>query len=114
MTQIELRTRVGPDGILALSVPLGIDEANREVKVVVEPAEAAVEPTAPSGRDELEPTAGARNGDEEGESPAREQKPAEDYPIADWIEPIEYDWNLEIFKAEQAVRQYLKDSHADH
>ena len=39
MTQIELRTRIGPDGILTLSVPVGMSEANREVEVIVEPAD---------------------------------------------------------------------------
>jgi hypothetical protein len=115
MTQIELTARVGPDGILTLSVPVGIDEANREVKVVVAPADAAVKPAAPDESEPtVAPTAGARNGDEPGESPAREPAPAEKCRIADWIEPIEYNWNLEIFKAEQAVREYLKDSDADH
>ena len=43
MTHLELRARIGPDGILNLNVPVGISEANREVKVIVEPAEAAAE-----------------------------------------------------------------------
>jgi hypothetical protein len=38
MTPIELRAKVGPDGVLTLSVPMGISEANTEVRVVVEPA----------------------------------------------------------------------------
>jgi hypothetical protein len=42
MTHIELRTKVGPDGVLTLTVPVGIAEANREVKVVVESVEPAV------------------------------------------------------------------------
>jgi len=122
MTQIELRTRVGPDGILTLSVPVGIGEANREVKVVVEPAETVVEPTAtiPGDKSEqaVDQTAGTRKGDwerpEPGESETREQGPAAEYPIADWIEPIEYKWNLDYFIAGQALRRYLKDSDADH
>jgi hypothetical protein len=36
MTPIELRSKVGPDGVLTLTVPIGIAEAGREVKVVVE------------------------------------------------------------------------------
>lgn len=36
MTHIELRTKVGPDGVLSISVPVGIGETNRDVKVVVE------------------------------------------------------------------------------
>ena len=39
MTSIELRTRIGPDGVLSLTIPVGMSEANREVKVVVESAE---------------------------------------------------------------------------
>ena len=39
MTHIELRTKVGPDGVLSLTVPVGIAEANREVKIVVESIE---------------------------------------------------------------------------
>jgi hypothetical protein len=43
MTHLELRARIGHDGILNLNVPVGISEANREVKVIVEPAESAAE-----------------------------------------------------------------------
>ncbi len=39
MTHIELRTKVGPDGVLTLSVPVGMTEANKDVKVVVESVE---------------------------------------------------------------------------
>ena len=53
-------------------------------------------------------------GSEPGESETREPGRAEDYPIADFIEPTEYDWDLNKFKAEQALRRYLKDSDADH
>jgi hypothetical protein len=121
MTQIELRTRVGPDGILTLSVPVGIDEANREVTVVVQPAEAAVEPTAKMTREEwarfVDQTAGAWKGELErpgqGESEAQDQRPSREYPIADFIEPTEYDWDENKFKAEQALRRYLEESHAD-
>ena len=101
---------------------MGLDEANREVNVVVGPADAAVEETAKMTRDESEravdQTAGAGRvtceRPEPGESEAREPGPAEEYPIADWIEPIEYKWNLDYFIAEQALRMYLKDSDADH
>ncbi len=41
MTHIELRTKVGPDGVLTLSVPVGMTEANQEMKVVVESVEPA-------------------------------------------------------------------------
>jgi hypothetical protein len=36
MTRIELTSRVGPDGVLKFTVPVGPSEANREVKVTVE------------------------------------------------------------------------------
>ena len=38
MTRIELKSKVGPDGVLDLKVPLGANDANREVLVTVEPA----------------------------------------------------------------------------
>ena len=37
MSRIELESTVGPDGVLALAIPLGAAEANKPVKVVVEP-----------------------------------------------------------------------------
>lgn len=36
MTRIEIKSRVGPDGVLKLNVPVGEAEANAEVLVVVE------------------------------------------------------------------------------
>jgi hypothetical protein len=39
MTHLELRARIGPDEILNLNVPVRISDANREVKVIVEPAD---------------------------------------------------------------------------
>jgi hypothetical protein len=39
MTLVEIKSRVGSDGVLTVSVPLGPSEANREVKVTVEPTE---------------------------------------------------------------------------
>ena len=40
MTHIETKSRVGPDGILTLAIPVGMSDANREVKITVESAEA--------------------------------------------------------------------------
>lgn len=37
MTHIEVKSKVGPNGVLTLSIPVGLAEANREVKVTVEP-----------------------------------------------------------------------------
>lgn len=39
MTPIELLSTVGPDGVLKLSVPVGMDAANREVRITVESLE---------------------------------------------------------------------------
>lgn len=35
MTLLELQTRVGSDGVLHLTIPLGGDEANQEVTVTI-------------------------------------------------------------------------------
>jgi hypothetical protein len=39
MTHIEFNSRVGSDGVLSICLPLGSNEANREVKVIVEPTD---------------------------------------------------------------------------
>lgn len=83
MTRIELRTRIGPDGILTLSVPAGMSEANREVNVIIEPVEATDRQTATMTPEEWErfvdETAGAWKGDlkrpEQGEFEVRDQLP---------------------------------------
>jgi hypothetical protein len=83
LTRIELRTRIGPDGILTLSVPAGMSEANREVNVIVEPADATLGKTAKITPEEwarfVNETAGARKGDlerpEQGELEVRDQLP---------------------------------------
>jgi hypothetical protein len=83
MTHIELRTRIGPDGILSLSVPVGMSEANREVKVIVEPADVAVGKATKMTPEEwarfVDETAGAWKGDLErpaqGELEVRDQWP---------------------------------------
>ena len=38
MNRIKFKSRVGGDGVLQLSVPLGASEAHHEVQVTVEPA----------------------------------------------------------------------------
>jgi hypothetical protein len=38
MTRIEIKSRIGPNGILEVRVPCGQEEANREVLVTVQPA----------------------------------------------------------------------------
>ena len=37
MTRIVLKTKVGPDGVLHLTLPLEKADANREVQITVEP-----------------------------------------------------------------------------
>ena len=39
MTHIEIKSKVGPDGVLKVAVPVGMAEANREVKITVESLE---------------------------------------------------------------------------
>jgi hypothetical protein len=67
MTHLELRARIGPDGILSLNVPVGLSEANREVKVIVEPADTAMSESENLSRDDwarfVDETAGAWRGD---------------------------------------------------
>jgi hypothetical protein len=41
MGHVEIRSRVGADGVLTIALPLGLSEANREVRVVVEPADSS-------------------------------------------------------------------------
>ena len=82
MTHLELRARIGPDGILNLNVPVGISDANREVKVIVEPAETGGETTELT-REQwarfVDETAGAWLGDlerpDQGELEVRDQLP---------------------------------------
>ncbi len=43
MTRMVVNSKVGPDGILRVTVPLGADEANREVQVTIEATAAAAQ-----------------------------------------------------------------------
>jgi hypothetical protein len=45
MCHVEIKSRVGADGVLLIALPLGMSEANREVKVVVETADASSSPS---------------------------------------------------------------------
>ncbi len=88
-----------------------------EVIILVDPSRSTRHATDPIGagrRPSLDiPTAdqstGTRN--DAGTSQTEGQPP--EYPTAEFIKPTEYDWNIDKFIAEQAVREYLKDSHAD-
>jgi hypothetical protein len=44
MSPLELRSKIDANGVLNLSVPLGISDANREVRVTVEPLDEAEAP----------------------------------------------------------------------
>ena len=48
MCHIEIRSRVGANGILMIALPLGLSEANREVKVVVESTDDSASPFPPN------------------------------------------------------------------
>jgi hypothetical protein len=82
MTHLELRARIGPDGILNLNVPVGISDANREVRVIVEPADMngeTTELTQEQWARFVAETAGAWLGElerpEQGEFEVRDQLP---------------------------------------
>ncbi len=52
-----------------------------------------------------------------GDHPSGHGRPAEVPPgdhVTDFLSPAEYAWNADVYAAEQAVRAYLGDSHADH
>jgi hypothetical protein len=70
MTRIELKARVGPDGVLALKVPVGAAEADHEVMVIVQPVEAGASteaaratPDREAWRRFVDETAGAWQGE---------------------------------------------------
>jgi hypothetical protein len=79
MTHIELRTKVGPDGVLALSVPVGMSEANQEVKVVVESVAPRSTMTQEEWQKFIAETAGSWEGEferpEQGEFEKRDEWP---------------------------------------
>ncbi len=66
MTHIEIRSKVGPDGVLKLAVPVGMGEANREVRITVESLEqTAAKPqlTPEQWKQFIEETAGSWKGE---------------------------------------------------
>jgi hypothetical protein len=78
MNRMILKTRVGTDGILQVTLPVGVADANREVQVTIEPAS-----TAEISQEEwhawLGATAGAWQGDferpEQGDYEQRDSLP---------------------------------------
>ena len=83
MTHIEIRSKVGPDGVLKVAVPVGAAEANREVRITVESLEqtAAKPQLSPEQwKKFIEETAGCWEGEPlvrppQGEFESREQWP---------------------------------------
>jgi hypothetical protein len=77
MTRIVLTSKVGPDGVLHLTVPVGIEDADREVQVVIDPKRKPL--SREEWRNWVLSLAGAWQGDFEragqGELEVREQLP---------------------------------------
>jgi hypothetical protein len=51
------------------------------------------------------------------DAPSGQAGPVEeprDDPVADFLSPIEYAWDEDIYAAEEAVKAYLNDAHAHH
>jgi hypothetical protein len=64
MNRMVLQSRVGADGVLHVSVPIGKEDADRDVQVTIGPIEAGVPPmTQEEWRQFVMETAGARQGD---------------------------------------------------
>ena len=61
---VQIESRVGPDGVLTLRVPLGPEEADARVKVTVEPLATStkVHATAPDWHQFVEDTYGSCDG----------------------------------------------------
>jgi len=78
MTRIVVNSKVGPDGVLHLTLPLGAAEADQDVRVTVEPV-ARPSPTAEEWRRAVLATAGRWQGEFErppqGELEEREPLP---------------------------------------
>jgi hypothetical protein len=76
MTRIVIKSKVGADGVLHLAVPVGREEADREVQITIETA-----PTAKPTQEYLnflQATAGAWQGDFER---PRDEQPEERDPF---------------------------------
>ena len=79
MAPIEITVRVGPNGVLTLNVPVGPDEADREVRVTVGPMEGPPASADRAGwKRFVDETAGAWQGERltrprQGEYEVREQ-----------------------------------------
>jgi hypothetical protein len=64
MNSIVVRSRVGPDGVLHLTVPIGAENANREVEVIIKAeAKEGIEAEPTQWRKFVAETAGAWQGE---------------------------------------------------
>lgn len=81
MTRMELTSRVGTDGVLSIRLPIGLADADREVKITVEPVSPATDTAEESDWHRfLDETAGAWSGEklvrpEQGEFEKRREWP---------------------------------------
>ena len=63
MTHLEIHSKVGSDGLLVLSVPVGISQANRVVKVTVDSLADSKEASTSEWQRIIEETAGKWQGE---------------------------------------------------
>lgn len=63
MNRIVLHSRVGADGVLHVTVPLGVTDAGREVEVTIEPALSTSTAAQQDWHEFVRETAGAWQGD---------------------------------------------------
>ena len=59
MTRIELKSRVGSDGVLTVKVPLGPQDANQDVLITVQPAPASSQANGADWKRFIDQTAGS-------------------------------------------------------
>jgi hypothetical protein len=85
--------------VLALSVPpdgVVLESAGQPVACVVPPPKSLTRP-----------------GTQEGEQNDSRSAVA-DYPAADFLEPIRYDWTEAGYEVHQALKSYSEETHADY
>jgi hypothetical protein len=112
------------DGVVVLPAGVTLPEGT-EVLVALpdQPAEAVIRgTTAELGRRVgISPTnlppvpvADRAQGADHPRGPAGRLEEPRGYPVADFLSPTEYAWDEDVYAAEEAVRAYLSDCHADH
>ena len=63
MNRISMKSKVNSDGVLHLALPVGLEEANREVHVTVDPVIPGVPMTQEAWRTWVDSIAGSWQGD---------------------------------------------------